>query len=101
MELEEIAGAGIEADEGGNLAGGDLRLGEEGVGVELDGDASEDAPEHTAGRRGQGVVVQLVIYVLAILEQALLIARDKGIFVDGFARSLGDADRGSRLFTHP
>ena len=57
-------------------------------------------------RRGVLVTgdVKLVVDIFTVLEQALVIARDKGIFVDCFSWSFGNTDRsvvfGRHLFIY-
>ena len=95
VQLEEVAGALVVAHHRGDLRRRDGRLGEERIGIELDRDALEDASQHALplpDARGGVVAVEVVVDVLAVLEDTLLVARDEGILVDRLAGTFGDAD---------
>jgi hypothetical protein len=102
MQLEEIAGALVIAHHRSDLSWGNGRLGEERVGVKLDRRALEDASQHALSlpdARGGVVAIEVVVDVLAVLEDTLLVARDERVLVDRLAGAFGDADSlGARLW---
>ena len=98
-DLEELAGVAVVAQERGDIRRRDGRVGHEAVGEELDGAAAGDAAQDGAVRAVDGGQVE---DELAVLDPALRVRGEEGVFVGRLARPLDGADAGvrrSRTFT--